>query len=350
MSRMKHMIALLSSLLALPVAAQEDVYTGLATGDRVQVTFRTGGSLVGTLVPPPAMGPMSKPKPAVNLKAPGSPFSVQLFLKKGDPAGEAQAAVLTTWKKDFPEATVANVPMEDKASYDLIKLHGVVASPTIVIKDTATGRSQAQVGLHTAERLTSAVARLRARLDDEKIDFTKEAFLTLDVRLEYPGLNGTMSISKKDIREVRKLQKLDEATRKRLEEEHRKIKEIQDSEEGARRDAEAKKSEEAKADLEKADKEDKEKAAKADEGKALLEKAEKIKAQEELLKSFPPDVWTDEKKQGILNKSQAKLPISTEERLFLDKQAEWAEAVKADKEKKAKKEKEEKEKATQEEK
>jgi hypothetical protein len=348
MSRMKHMIALLS-LLALPAAAQEDAYASLATGDRVQVTFRTGGSLVGTLVPPPAMGPMPR-KRAVDLKAPGAPFSVQLFLKKGDPAGEAQAAVLATWKKDFPEATVTSVAMDDKASYELIKLNNVVASPTIVIKDTASGRSQSQVGLHTAERLTASLARLRARLEEEKVDFTKEAFLTLDVRLEYPGLNGTMSISKKDIREVRKLQKLDEATRKRLEEEHRKIKEIQDAEEAARRDAEAKKSEEAKADVEKADKEAAEAAAKADEGKALLDKAEKIKAQEELLKSFPPDVWTEEKKQGILNKSQAKLPISTEERTFLEKQADWAEAVKADKEKKAKKEKEEKEKATQEEK
>ncbi|HEX7901177.1 MAG TPA: hypothetical protein VF950_25690 [Planctomycetota bacterium] len=344
---MKHMIALLP-FLALAASAQEDVYTTLATGDRVQVTFRTGGSLVGTLVPPPAMGPNpNKPKKLVDLKAAGAPFSVQLFQKRGDPAGEAQAAVLNTWKKDYPEASVTVVLMEAKESVDLIKLNNVVATPTIILRDTASGRSQAQVGLQSAERLTAGLARLRSKLEEEKVDYVKEQFLTLDVRLEYPGLNGTMSLSKKDIKEVRKLQKLDEATRKRLEEEHRKIKEAQSAEEAARRELESKKTDEAKADIEKTEKEEKEKASKADEGKALLEKAEKIKSQEELLKTYPPELWTEERKQTILNKSQAKLPISTEERVFLDKQGEWAEAVKAAK---AKKEKEEKEKATQEEK
>ena len=347
MSRMKQMIALLP-FLALAASGQEDVYSTLATGDRVQVTFRTGGSLVGTLVPPPAVGPMpNRTKKAVDVKAAGAPFSIQLFQKKGDPSGEAQAAVVNTWKKDYPEASLTVVAMEDKGSAELIKLNNVVATPTIVLRDTASGRSTAHVGLQSAERLTAGLARLRAKLEEEKVDYVKEQFLTLDVRLEYPGLNGTMSLSKKDIKEVRKLQKLDEATRKRLEEEHRKIKEQQNAEEAARRDLEAKKSEEAKADILKAEQEEKEKAEKADEGKALLEKAEKIKSQEELLKSFPPEVWTEERKQTILNKSQAKLPISPEERTFLEKQGEWAEAVKAAK---AKKEKEEKEKATQEEK
>jgi hypothetical protein len=297
------------------------------------------------------VGPMpNRPKKLVDVKASGAPFSVHLFQKKGDPSGEAQAAVLNTWKKDYPEASVTVVAMEDKASAELIKLNNVIATPTIVLRDTATGRSQSQVGLQSAERLTAGLARLRAKLEEEKVDFVKEQFLTLDVRLEYPGLNGTMSLSKKDIKEVRKLQKLDEATRKRLEEEHRKIKEFQSAEEAARREAESKKSEEVKADIDKAEKEEKAAAAKADEGKALIEQAEKLKVHEELLKTFPPDVWNEQKKQDILNKSQSRLPVSPEERTFLEKQADIAEAVKADKERKAKKEKEEKEKASQEEK
>jgi hypothetical protein len=335
-------IALLSGL----ASPQDDGYKGLAVGDRVQVTFRSGGSLVGTLVPTPIMGPLSggknRPK-AVGVKGAASPLTLFLFHKKGDASSEAQAAVVDTWKRDVPEATVTLVEMGDKTSAELIKAHNVVATPTVVFQDTASGRTQAQVGLQSAERLSAAIGRLRARAEEDKIDFEKEDFLTLDVRLEYPGLNGTMSVSKKDIREVRKLQKLDEATRKRLEEEHRKIKEIQAAEEKVRRDGEAARSAEAAKDIERTEKEEKEAAAKQVEGKALLEKAEKLKAQEELLKQFPPDQWNDERKQTILNKSQAKLPISPEERAFLDKQAEWSEAVKADK---AKKEKEAKEKGT----
>lgn len=340
---MKQIIALVPFLAGL-ASAQEDGYKGLAVGDRVQVTFRSGGSLVGTLVPSPLMGPLSggknRPK-AVNVKASASPFTLFVFHKKDDPASDAQAAVVDSWKRDYPEATVTLVPMGDKASTELIKAHNVVATPTVVFQDTGSGRTQAQVGLQSAERLTAAIGRLRARAEEDKVDFEKEDFLTLDVRLEYPGLNGTMSLSKKDIREVRKLQKLDEATRKRLEEEHRKIKELQSAEEKTRREAEALRSAEAAKDIERTEKEEKEAAAKQDEGKALLDKAEKLKAQEELLKQFPPDQWTEERKQTILNKSQAKLPISPEERAFLDRQADWSEAVKADK---AKKEKEAKEK------
>lgn len=347
---MKHMIAALP-FLALAAAAQEDVYSTLATGDRVQVTFRSGGSLVGTLVPPPAMGPRNsapaKPKRAVDVKSPGAPFTVLFFQRKDDPSSAAQGAVLDTWKKDFPEATVRSVSMDDKNALALVKANNVVATPTLVFQDAATGRTQTQVGLQSAERLTAAVARFRAKLDEAKVDYVTEQFLTLDVRLEYPGLNGTMSLSKKDIREVRKLQKLDEATRKRLEEEHRKIKETQDAEEAARRDFESKKSAESVAEIDKADKEAQENALKADEGKALLEKAEKLKAQEELLKQFPTDKWNEDRRKEIINKSASKLPVSAEERAFLEKSNEWAEAVKAEKEKKEKKDKEN---ATQEEK
>jgi hypothetical protein len=343
MSRMKHIIAMVP-FLAAAVAAQDDVYSTLATGDRVQVTFRSGGSLVGTLVPPPAMGPAAsmaaKPKRAVDLKAAGAPFMIQLFKKMGDPSSEAQVAVIETWKKEYPEATVVIVPMEDKASAELIKANNVLATPTIVLRDTGSGRSQAQVGLQSSERLTAAIARLRARLDEEKVDYVKAQSLTLDVRLEYPGLNGTMSLSKKDIREVRKLQKLDEQTRKRLEEEHRKIKEIQSAEEAARRDLESKKSEDSKTDLANAEKAEKDKKDKADEGQALLDKAAKITAQEELLKQFPPDKWSEDRRKEIINKSTTRLPVSPEEKIFLEKAGDWAEAVKADKERRERKEKE----------
>lgn len=342
---MKQLIALLS-LLAGTLGAQDDVYKTLAVGDRVQVTFRAGGSLIGTLVPPPAIGPLSgRPKSApVDVKGSGAPFTLYVFTRKGDPASEAQVAVVDAWRKGVPEASVTVVPMEEKGSQEHIKAYQVTATPAVAYKDLDTGRSQSHVGLQSAERLSANLARLRAKIQEEKVDFSREDYLTLDVRLEYPGLNGTMSVAKKDIREVRKLQRLDEATRRRLEDEHKKIREIQTSEEAARREAEAKRAAEAAADIATTEKEAREREEKSNEGKALLEKAEKVKNQEELLKRFPPEQWNEERRQQIATKIQARLPVSTEEKAFMDSQVEWAEAVKA------RKDKEQKEKPPQEEK
>jgi hypothetical protein len=334
---MKQIIALLP-LLAGIASAQDDVYKSLAVGDRVQVTFRGGGSLIGTLVPPPAVGPLSgRPKPAtVDVKSSAAPFTLYVFTRKGDAASEAQVAVVDAWRKNVSEATVTVVAMEEKSSLDLAKSMGVSATPAVVIKDLDTGRTQTHAGLQSAERLSANVARLRSRIEEEKVDYTKEDFLTLDVRLEYPGLNGTMSIAKKDIKEVRKLQRLDEATRRRLEEEHRKIREVQANEEAARRDFEAKRAADAAGDIEKAEKEAKELEGQKNEGQALLEKAEKLKAQEALLKQFPPEQWNEERRKQIATKIAARLPVSPDEQAFMENQADWSEAVKARKEKEQK--------------
>jgi hypothetical protein len=48
------------------------------------------------------------------------------------------------------------------------------------------------------------------------IDYSKESTLILDVTWEYPGLNGTMSIPKRDILSLRRLRVMDEKTRQRL--------------------------------------------------------------------------------------------------------------------------------------
>jgi hypothetical protein len=47
--------------------------------------------------------------------------------------------------------------------------------------------------------------------------------LTLDVTWEYPGLNGTMTVARKEIRSIRKLQLLDEKTKQKLAEMKRRI-------------------------------------------------------------------------------------------------------------------------------
>lgn len=55
------------------------------------------------------------------------------------------------------------------------------------------------------------------------VDYAAESALTLDVTWEYPGLNGTMTVPKKDIKSLRKLRVLDEKSRQRIAEMKAKI-------------------------------------------------------------------------------------------------------------------------------
>lgn len=59
---MKTMLAFLP-LLAAPALAQEDVYKALDVGDRVQITFRNGNTIIGSLVVPPTADPKDKAAP-----------------------------------------------------------------------------------------------------------------------------------------------------------------------------------------------------------------------------------------------------------------------------------------------
>lgn len=327
---MKHCLAFLP-FLALSAVAQEDVLKSLAPGDRIQVTFRSGGTLIGTLVPPPVVGPAAeqrrKSRP-VDVKPPAAPFSLLFFYRAADPSTATQEAILQTFLQAHPEGSLRKLAVEEKASADLVKLHKVVATPTLVFQESSSGLTQAYMGLQSGERLETGIGRLRAKVAEEKVDYATEAFLTVDVSLEYPGLNGTMSLARKDIKDVRKLQKLDDATRRRLEEEHRKIRDGQAADEAARRDAEKGRTDGALAEIDKAEKDAKEAELKADEVKALEEKAAKLKAGEELLKQFPPDQWNEERLKDIGARIQAQLIVTADEKEFLLKQAEWAEAIK----------------------
>ncbi len=339
---MKQLLAILP-FLGLAAVAQDDPYTSLMAGDRLQVTFRSGGSLIGTLVPPPPAGAAAAPKKkisAVDVKAPAAPFTLTCFLKKGDAMGAAQEAILEQWMKGHPEGLLTKVAADDKAALEQMKYHKIAATPAVLFQESTVGMTQVYLGLQSAERLDSELARLRVKAEAAKVDYSKEAFLTLDVSLEYPGLNGTLSLARKDIKELRKLQKLDEATRRRLEEERRKISASQAADEDARREGEIKRSEAARAEAEKAEKEAAEALLKGDEVKALEAKAAKLKEAEDLLKQFPPDKWSEERRQEIINKTQTRLVVTPEEKAFLEKSKEWADAVKAEKDKKEKLEKE----------
>lgn len=50
-----------------------------------------------------------------------------------------------------------------------------------------------------------------------RLEVDKETALTLDLTWEYPGLNGTLTVPKKDVKSVRRLQALDQKTLQELE-------------------------------------------------------------------------------------------------------------------------------------
>lgn len=157
----------------------------------------------------------------------------------------------------------------------------------------------------------------------EKIDYTKESSLTIDVSWEYPGLNGTMTIVKKEIKEVKKLQHLDKETLKRLMEQKAEVAKDLDRQNRANQaDSERR----TKAGLTERAKID-EQAKKADD-EAINQAKEAAKLKKlEILKLFPPDQgWGPDKFKDIGAKALRKQPLTDQENLFMQSFGAWAEA------------------------
>src|ERR1043166_7083696 len=158
---------------------------------------------------------------------------------------------------------------------------------------------------------------------EEKMDYAKENSLTVDLSWEYPGLNGTMTITKKEIREVKKLQHLDAETRKRLSEQKAEIQKDlarQNAAIKASSDKGAKEADAARAKME-AD-------AKKEQDKVLEEAKEAAKQKKlEILKQYPPDGgWGPDKLKEISGKAQRKQPLTEQEMNFMQNFGAWAEA------------------------
>jgi hypothetical protein len=167
----------------------------------------------------------------------------------------------------------------------------------------------------------------------EPVDFSKLPVLTLDLSWEYPGLNGTLTIEKKDVRSIEKLQNLDPATLRRLAEEKKKIQEdLARQNEELRKEAE-RREKEARELVERLRKEEDEKLKAAGQEKELAEKLDRVKKYKEVLARFPPSAgWGPERLQEISRKAQLKLPVTLEERAFAENFQLWNEAVSAQKE------------------
>ncbi len=319
---MNYVLAFLASLPATAAARQDDPYKGLQPGDRVMVTFRSGGTLSGVLIllPPPG-GAVTRPGgPA--------PFTV-LYFRSDSPECRSQDEVLHEWKVKHPEARVEEIPQGSRP--DLWQAHSVTATPSLVFKDPTTGGQIRATGLQGADRLQEFLLQVRGG-EGSRVDYTKETHITLDVSLEYPGLNGTMTLPKRDIREIRKLQKLDKETEERLMEEKAKVRQQLAAQDEARRKFERERDEKSREAIEASEREEKARAALSNELQAAVQKADRIQKGREFLKQFPPPEWGAEKLKQIANKNLTRLPVTAEERRFTEIYDLWLEARKYEEE------------------
>jgi hypothetical protein len=89
----------------------------------------------------------------------------------------------------------------------LLALHAAARDPAI--KDLALG-DRVEITFHSTATITGTLVAPPGQPKGESIDYGRAAALTIDLSWEYPGLTGTMTVEKKEIRSVRKLRLLNE--------------------------------------------------------------------------------------------------------------------------------------------
>jgi len=165
------------------------------------------------------------------------------------------------------------------------------------------------------------------RIKTADVDYSQAAEITLDVSLEYPGLNGTMTIAKKEIKEIRLLQNLDPVTRKRLEDEVKRIQAQVSADERARKSSDEERAKAAAAAAKAAAKaEDAQKSA-TTKGEDLVKEADELKRGLELLARFPPDKWGPQTMKEIADKTIRNQRATPDERDFSENYALWQKAL-----------------------
>jgi hypothetical protein len=156
------------------------------------------------------------------------------------------------------------------------------------------------------------------RLPESAIDFSQVPEITIDVSLEYPGLNGTLSIPRKEIKEIRKLQNLDPQTLKRIQEEIARIKQQAAADEAARQASEVERDKVAKKAREDAEKLDKSSTDVKKKGEAAAKELEDLQKGLDLLKKYPPGQYGPDTAKQVADKALRKLPVTPAETDFLD--------------------------------
>ena len=175
----------------------------------------------------------------------------------------------------------------------------------------------------------------KARVKPKKLDFTQEKSLTVDISLDYISLDGTVTVPKGDIRSVRILEKLDEATLRRLQAEKEKHQiEIERLTREHEARIKAQESEEERARQAAAEEE-------ALHGEQLTEEEALAKKKEalDLYNKFPESAgWGQEKVKEIQNKVLNRQQPTMEEQEFLRSYDLWTTGKKFADEKKSRNE------------
>jgi hypothetical protein len=230
-------------------------------------------------------------------------------------------------------------------------LASVASAQDDVWKLLANG-DRVQITFRSGNMIMGTLAHRPAdpRVKQGAIDYSTVDELTLDVSLEYPGLNGTMTIYKKEIKEIRKIQSMDAATMKRVREELQKIQQQSAADEAARKSAEAEKDKTAAAARDKADKDAEAERKDKDKGAAMIKDFNDLQKGKELLAKFPPEKYGPHTLQEAIKKSSLKQPVSLDVQEFSDPEVQrlWKLALDAQKASKKEEPKEEKKETTEE--
>jgi hypothetical protein len=150
------------------------------------------------------------------------------------------------------------------------------------------------------------------------VDYSNATEITLDLSLEYPGLNGTMTIPRREVKEIRKLQNLDAATMKRIQEEMARIKAQTAADDAERRAREAERDKIKDKEREKARKDELDQEKNKDKGAKLLKEFEDLQKGKELLKKFPPDKYGPKTLQDAVDMGIRRQPIPLDVKEFAD--------------------------------
>ncbi|HZE97650.1 MAG TPA: hypothetical protein VE981_11535 [Planctomycetota bacterium] len=198
-------------------------------------------------------------------------------------------------------------------------LASTLAAQDDIWKNLAKG-DRVQLTFRSGNMITGQIANRPAdpRLPQDKLDLSQASEVTLDVSLEYPGLNGTLTILRKEVKEIRKLQNLDAATEKRIREEIQRIQQQSSLDEALRRQQEADRDMDARKAREAATKIDKSSLDAKAKGEAAVKDFDDIQKGLDLLKRFPPDKWGPQVFSQVADKATLKIPVTPDERDFMN--------------------------------
>jgi hypothetical protein len=235
-----------------------------------------------------------------------------------------------------------------KYSLMLLPLLASVASAQEDIWKTLAKGDRVQITFRSGNMLLGNLAPKPGdpRVTPAAVDYSTATEITLDLSLEYPGLNGTMTVPKKEIKEIRKLQNLDAATMKRIQDEMARIKAQTSADDNERRAREMERDKVKDKEREKARKEELDADKTKDQGARILKEFEELQRGKELLKRFPPEKYGPQTLKEAVEMGIRRQPVPVDMRDFADPETQrlWNLAKKAQEDAQAteKKDKEEK--------